>query len=185
MKLITSIALLLAQGATLQIKFSQPSEGKVQLDILPAGKENKAGILIPPKSIIGTAEELDAELEKFMEAYCSSASRIASTASNVEAEMKKLEDEASAAAKKALEDKRANKKPGSGTTTKPSIPAGKKAPSLGLPDDDDEQDEGTATEGGDEDSGHTALDTSSAPAQSPTPAPAAAPAVPALTVDLF
>jgi PRTRC genetic system protein E len=57
MKFIQTIAPLLAQGMQILFKLSQSGE-KVQVDILPTGKENKAGILVPPKSLVGTPEEI-------------------------------------------------------------------------------------------------------------------------------
>ncbi len=120
MKLIQSLSALLAQGV--QIKMMLQANGdQIQLDILPAGKENKAGISLPPKSVTGTAAELDANLEAFMEKYGQGVARISSIIAASDADLDQAEKDAQEKAKVALDEKRAKNatkptpKPGAGT----------------------------------------------------------------------
>lgn len=107
MKLIQSLSPLLAQGV--QIKMMLQANGEqIQLDILPAGKENKAGISLPPKSVTGTAAELDENLEAFMEKYGQSVTRISSIIAASDADLDQAEKDAQERAKTALNEKRAN-----------------------------------------------------------------------------
>lgn len=124
MKLIQSLSPLLAQGV--QIKMMLQANGEqIQLDILPAGKENKAGISLPPKSVIGTAAELDENLEAFMEKYGQGVTRISSIIAASDADLERAEKDAQERAKAALEEKRVKTpakpvtKPGAGT--KPGV----------------------------------------------------------------
>jgi PRTRC genetic system protein E len=179
MKFIQTIAPLLAQGIQILFKLSQSGE-KVQLDILPTGKENKAGILVPPKSLVGTPEEIDSELEAFLEKYCASAVRIVSIAASADADLARAEEEAQATARRALEEKRKNKS----TPSKPATPAGKKTLSLGV--DEDEGDDDVADNGGTGTTQDTTAKESGAPASAPPASTAPAPAAePALTPDMF
>lgn len=120
MKLIQSLSPLLAQGV--QIKMMLQANGdQIQLDILPAGKENKAGIGLPPKSVTGTAAELDENLEAFMEKYGQHVTKISSIIAASDAALEKAEKDAQDRARAVLEEKRAKTpaKPGAGT--KPGV----------------------------------------------------------------
>jgi PRTRC genetic system protein E len=153
MKLIQSLSALLAQGV--QIKMMLQANGdQIQLDILPAGKENKAGIILPAKSLTGTAAELDANLEAFMEKYSQSVAKISSIIAASDADLEQAEKEAQDQAKAALEEKRAKSpaKPATKPTagTKPGAkPARNLDAGLSDPDDDTEVDgqNGTGNEG--------------------------------------
>lgn len=151
MKLIQSLQPLLAQGIALTLKLSASGEEKIQLDILPVGKDNKAGITLPPKAVIGTAQELDAGLEDFLEKYCATVGRVASIAADTDAELQALEKNANEQARKALEDKRNKHTPASKSAGKSGSSASKPArdPSAGLMDGDDENDNDGDASGGD------------------------------------
>jgi PRTRC genetic system protein E len=190
MKLIQSLAPVLAQGVQVMLKLSANGE-QVQLDILPTGKENKAGIVIPPKTILGTAQEIDEGLEDFMAKYCQSAGRIVSIANSADADLQAAEKEAADKAKQALDEKRKTK---TSTPSKPAASTLKKDRTAGLAADDDENgDDNDDESGGDGPGSGTTLDTSGTakPAEVPlasTAAPAAsAPAqqLAALGAELF
>lgn len=144
MKLIQSLSPLLAQGV--QIKMMLQANGEqIQLDILPAGKENKAGISLPSKSVIGTAAELDENLEAFMEKYGQGVTRISSIIAASDADLEQAEKEAQDRAKAALEEKRAKTpaktvtKPGAGN--KPGVKPARDLDAGLSGGDDDEEDE--------------------------------------------
>lgn len=136
MKLIRSIAKLLAHGVAVNMRVSGTPD-KVQIDLLgSAPKENKANIHLPALTFMGTPEEVDDQLEEYLEKYCDSAVRITQTAADADEQLRKAEEEAKAAAKAALDAKKAKA---------PSKPTGLKkpaTPSAGLAGDDDDNDEG-------------------------------------------
>jgi len=146
MKLIQSLSALLIQGV--QIKMMLQANGdQIQLDILPAGKENKAGISLPPKSVTGTAAELDENLEAFMEKYCQSVAKISSIIAASDADLEQAEREAQERAKSALAEKQAKtaakptSKPGAGTKMG-AKPARDLDAGLSGADEDEDEDEG-------------------------------------------
>lgn len=153
MKLIRSIAKLLAQGVTLNIRVTGTAE-KVQIDILGgAPKENKANIPLPAITLMGSPEEVDEKLEAYMENYCDSAVRTAQVISDVDAQLRQAEEDAKAAAKAALDAKKA--KPASKPTLKKPT-----TPSAGLAGDDEDNDSGDDGGGADGEA-KTTLDTAS------------------------
>lgn len=124
MKLIQSLSPLLAQGV--QIKMMLQANGdQIQLDILPAGKENKAGISLPPKSVTGTAAELDENLEAFLEKYGQSVVKISSIIAASDADLEQAEKDAQEKAKAALAEKQKTA-PKPATKPGPSSKAGGK-----------------------------------------------------------
>lgn len=186
MNLIQPFEALIKNGVSLTFKISAAGE-QIQLNILPTGKDSKTGVALPPKALFGTAAELDQHLEEFASKYAASVTRIADVVATADADLEKQEKEASETARKAVEDKRANKapaKPGVKSTSS-TTPSKKRDMGAGLIDDEggggDDEDE-------DEDSTNTTLDTTGAGAGE-TPAPAAAPASPpaseALSPELF
>ena len=179
MNFIKQISPLLAQGVQLTLLLKQDGD-KVNLAFLPSGKENKAGIVVPTQALLGTAEELDTNLEEWLAKYVGTCLRITSIAGNTDAALKAAEEQAQAEATKALEARKANK-----TTTNrpsPSKPA-RKPVSLGTEgstgSEDEERDDGGGDTGSD---ASTTLDTATPPAESPAPAPAGESV---LTPDLF
>lgn len=122
MKLIQPFEALIQNGVSLTFKFAAAGDGQIQLDILPAGKDTKTGVALPPKALFGTAAELDANLEEFVEKYANSVQRIAEVVANADQELQQAEAAAATQARQAVDTKRANK-----TTTKPG--AGKSAAS--------------------------------------------------------
>lgn len=132
MKLIQPFADLIQAGVTLTLKFSAAGATNIQLDILPQGKDTKTGVSLPPKAIVGTAQELDENLEAFIAKYAPSVQRVAEVVAGADADLQKIEADASAQAKKTVEEKaksRAAAKPGAG---KASTPAPNKDLSKGL-----------------------------------------------------
>jgi len=155
MKLIQPFEALIHAGVTLILRFSAAGATNIQLDILPQGKDTKTGVSLPPKAIVGTAQELDENLEAFIAKYAPSVQRVAEVVAGADADLQKIESDASAQAKKAVDEKaksRAAAKPGAG---KASTPAPKKDLSKGLlggegeegsndDNDDDDPDGGAA-----------------------------------------
>jgi PRTRC genetic system protein E len=178
MKLIQPFADLIQAGVTLTLKFSAAGATNIQLDILPQGKDTKTGVSLPPKAIVGTAQELDENLEAFIAKYAPSVQRVAEVVAGADADLQKIESDAAAQAKKAVDEKaksRAAAKPGAG---KSSTPAPKKDLTKGMLDegaggsnddnDDDDPDGGAA--------GDVAATTLLTTGQGAAPATAAKPA---------
>lgn len=115
MKLIQPFEALIQNGVSLTFKFAAAGDGQIQLDILPAGKDTKTGVALPPKALFGTAAELDANLEEFVEKYANSVTRIVDVVANADQELQQAEAAAATQARKAVEDKRTK------TTTKPGV----------------------------------------------------------------
>lgn len=190
MKMIQPFEALILAGVTLTLKFSAAGEKNIQLDILPQGKDTKTGMSLPPKAIVGTAQELDENLEAFIEKYAPSVQRVAEVVAGADADLQKIEADASAQAKKTVEEKaksRAAAKPGAGKGT---TPAPKKDLTKGLlgagdeTNDDDDQDDDR--DGGDDQAATTLGTTgaSAAPASAPKAAAASTPpAAPAVGLD--
>lgn len=190
MKMIQPFEALILAGVTLTLKFSAAGEKNIQLDILPQGKDTKTGMSLPPKAIVGTAQELDENLEAFIEKYAPSVQRVAEVVAGADADLQKIEADASAQAKKTVEEKaksRAAAKPGAGKGTTPP----KKDLTKGLlgagdeTNDDDDQDDDR--DGGDDQAATTLGTTgaSAAPASAPKAAAASTPpAAPAVGLDL-
>ncbi len=184
MKLIQPFEALIHAGVTLTLRFSAAGATNIQLDILPQGKDTKTGVSLPPKAIVGTAQELDENLEAFIAKYAPTVQRVAEVVAGADADLQKIEADASAQAKKTVEEKaksRAAAKPGAG---KSSTPAPKKDLSKGLlgeseegsnDDNDDDPPDGTAT---------TLVTTGQGAAPATAAKPAAAPAA-GLDASLF
>jgi len=173
MNLIQSFAALLAQGVTVNLKLTASGPDKIQLDFVPVAKENKAGIALPVKALIGTAQELDEHLPAFLAKYVATVTSVASIATSADAELAAAEREASELAKKALEAKRGSK-PSKTASTPAAVK--RRDTGAGLIDDEDE-DEGTTGSGGSQDSDEDALPSTTL--NTNTAAPAAAAAAPA------
>lgn len=169
MKLIQPFAALINNGVTLTFKLAAAGE-KIQLDILPSGKDSKTGVALPPKALVGTAEDLDANLEAYLEKYAASLSTIADVVAKADVDLEAAEKAASDTARKAVEEKRNKTKPGKST---PALSGPKKKDATtGLIDTDD--DDAGETGGGEEDEQDaTTLDTTGS-AAAPAAAPAAA-----------
>lgn len=185
MKLIQPFEALIHAGVTLTLKFSAAGEKNIQLDILPQGKDTKTGMSLPPKAIVGAAQELDENLEAFIEKYAPSVQRVSEVVAGADADLQKIEADASAQARKTVEEKarsRAATKPGVGKAT---TPAPKKDLTKGLlgAGDETHDDEDDGPVGGDDQAATTlgATGASAAPesepkragASTPPPAPAA------------
>ena len=187
MKLISPFKSLLQGGVILTFKIAAAGGENVQLDILPQGKDSATGVALPPKALVGTPEEIDAGLEEYLQKYAASVVRVADVVAKADAELKTIEEAASAQAKKAIEEKSKTKtntpsKPGS----KPASSAARKDMSAGMLDD------GGGNDDDDDDGGTTLITTGGAgeapaPASSPAAAPAAAPSaqVEGVSPDLF
>lgn len=184
MKLISPFKSLIQGGVTLT-KISAAGGENVQLDILPQGKDSATGVALPPKALVGTPEEIDAGLEEYLQKYAASVTRVADVVAKADAELKTIEEAASAQAKKAIEDKsKAKTNTPSKSGNKPASGAPRKDMSAGMLD-----------EGGgdaDADGGTTLITTGGAgeapaPASAPAAAPVAAPAAPVegVSPDLF
>lgn len=149
MKLISPFKSLLQGGVILNFKIAAAGSGEnVQLDILPQGKDSSTGVSLPPKALVGTPEEIDSQLEEYLQKYATSVTRVAEVVANADAELKKIEDEAAAAAKKAIEDKAKNKTSTTKSPGKPGTTGTRKGdPKAGLLDDgdDENQDGDTST----------------------------------------
>jgi PRTRC genetic system protein E len=184
MKLISPFKSLIQGGVILTFKISAAGGDRVQLDILPQGKDSATGVSLPPKALVGTPEEIDAGLEEYLPKYAGTVARVADVVANAESELKTLEEAAAAQAKKAVEDKSKAKTNTPKAGSKPASSAPRKDMSAGLLDDDDGGDD-------DNDGGMTLMTTGGAgQAQAPTPAsgPADAPAPAApegVSPDLF
>ena len=187
MKLISPFKSLIQGGVILTFKISAAGGDRVQLDILPQGKDSATGVSLPPKAFVGTPEEIDAGLEEYLPKYAGTVARVADVVANADADLRSLEEAAAAQAKKAVEDKSKAK------TTSPSKPGSKPASSAPRKD----LSAGMLDESGDDDDDSTTLITTGgageapAPASAPAPAaaeaPAAAPAAPVegVSPDLF
>jgi PRTRC genetic system protein E len=145
MKFIAHFATLLAAGVSVQLKLAAHGENEIQLDIIPVAKTNKAGIVLTPKALIGTAQELDDNLPAFLDTYISTQSSINTLIEESEREL--------AAAKAATDAAKSTSTKTASTQVRKAAPSGKPgAPakvrdmSAGLMDDDD-QGEGTDGEG--------------------------------------
>jgi PRTRC genetic system protein E len=185
MKLISPFKSLIQGGVILNLKISAAGGENIQLDILPQGKDSATGVALPPKALVGTADEIDAHLEDYLQKYAASVARVADVVANADAELKTIEDAAAAQAKKAVEDKSKAKapasKPGSKTTSAAPRNKDMKAGLLSEDNDDD---------GNDDDQGSTTLLTTGSSSETPVSdgAPAAAPAVTSaegMSQDLF
>ncbi len=148
MNLFQQFAPLVAAGVTIQMKLSANGE-KLQLDLIPVAKENKAGITLTPKALVATAAELDAQLPTFLESYLASQVTISGLIEQSQAELTAAEEAAKALAEQAraaAATKAASKavsKPGA----KPSAPLKKPrdmTAGLMTGDDDDTEDDGGA-----------------------------------------
>lgn len=155
MKLIQPFEALLRNGVTLTFKVAAAGD-QIQLDILPAGKDTKTGVALPARALLGTAAELDANLEAFLEKYAGSVTRIADVVASADQELQAVEAAASTAARKAVEDKRAAKTPGKTQAKGAGTPKTRDL-SAGLTGDDEDDGQPDACDGA-----STTLDTASA-----------------------
>ena len=147
MNLFQQFAPLIAAGVTVHLKLSASGE-KMQLDLIPVAKENKAGISLTPKALVATAAELDEKLPEFLETYLATQVTINDLIGASQTELKAAEDAAKALAEsaKAAATKPASKAAGARAATTTTQ---KKVRNMadGLMDDDDD------TAGGDADLG--------------------------------
>ena len=136
MKLIQHFEALIKGGVVLNFKIAAAGEN-VQLDIIPVGKDNKTGISLPPRALVGTASEIDEALDEYLPKYAGSVSRIADVVANADTEIAAAEAAAASQAKRAVEDKSKNKV--KAVAGKPSTDT-KRGPEKGMltVDDDDE-----------------------------------------------
>lgn len=173
MKLISPFKSLIQGGVILNLKISAAGGENIQLDILSQGKDSATGVALPPKALVGTADEIDAHLEDYLQKYAASVARVADVVANADAELKTIEDAAAAQAKKAVEDKSKAKAPAPKPGTKTASAAPGKDMKAGLLSEGDDEDNGD-----DDDQASTTLLTTGSTGETPTPtgAPAAAPA---------
>lgn len=160
MNLIKPFKSLIEGGVTLHFKIAAAGGGKVQLDILPVGKDTNTGVGLPPKALVGTAEEIDDALEDFLQKYAPTVASVAEVVANADAEMREIEEAARAQTKAAVTAKRP------AATGKPAIkgPAAKpkrdmKAGLIDGGNDDDDDDAGDGEPGTDGDRAETVLQT--------------------------
>lgn len=106
MNLIKPFKSLIEGGVSLHFKIAAAGDGKVQLDILPVGKDTKTGVGLPPKALVGTAEEIDNALEDFLQKYAPTVTSVAEVVANADAEMREIEEAARAQTKAAVTAKR-------------------------------------------------------------------------------
>ena len=175
MQLISPFASLIKGGVILNLKISAAGGENIQLDILPQGKDSATGVALPPKALVGTAQELDTHLEDYLRKYAASLARLADVLANADAELKTMEDAASAQARKAIEDKSKSKAVAAKPATKPVPGAARKDMSAGLVDEPEGEHD---TEGGEDSTSPDLISTDSGgqaaavdKAHSPAPAP--------------
>jgi PRTRC genetic system protein E len=187
MKLISPFKSLIKGGVILNLKISAAGGENIQLDIFPQGKDSATGVALPPKALVGTADEIDAHLEDYLQKYAASVARIADVVANADAELKTIEDAAAAQAKKAVEDKSKAKIPASKPGTKAASAAARnKEMKAGLLSEDHDDDD----DGNDDVEASTTLLTTGSSSETPVSdgAHAAAPAVTSaegMSQDLF
>lgn len=134
MNLIKRFASLLATGVTFHLKVSACGD-QVQLDIVPVSKENKAGVLLKPQSLIGSAEEIDQNLEAFLASYLTSTGNLQTMIAESEAQLAEAQAEAKAKIGEAV-------KAAKNTSAKPAASKPRKVPgSNAATDIDDLEDE--------------------------------------------
>lgn len=145
MKLISPFKSLIQGGVILTFKISAAGGENVQIDILPQGKDSATGVSLPPKALVGAAEEIDANLEEYLQKYAASVARVADVVANADAELKSIEAAAAAQAKKAVEEKSKSKSsmPPSAGSRSGSSPPPKNMKAGMLDDDVDTDDEPT------------------------------------------
>ena len=105
MQLITPFLTLLQGGVVLTLRLSATAGGNIQLDILPQGKDSATGVALPPRALVGTAQELDDHLEAYLQKYAASVARVADIVAGADAELQAIEQAASAQAHKAVADR--------------------------------------------------------------------------------
>jgi len=143
MKLISPFKSLIQGGVILSLKISAAGGENIQLDILLQGKDSATGVALPPKALVGAADEINAHLEDYLQKYAASVARVADVVANADAELKTIEDAAAEQAKKAVEDKSKAKIPASKPGTKAASAAPRnKDMKAGLLDDGGDEDNG-------------------------------------------
>lgn len=105
MQLITPFLALLQGGVVLTLRLSATAGGNIQLAILPHGKDSATGVALPPRALVGTAQELDDNLEAYLQKYAASVARVADIVAGADAELQAIEQAASAQARKAVADR--------------------------------------------------------------------------------
>jgi PRTRC genetic system protein E len=136
MQLISPFASLIRGGVILNLKIAAAGGDNIQLDILPRGKDSATGVALPPKALVGSAQELDAHLEEYLRKYAASLARLADLVASADAELKTMEDAARAQARKAVDEK-GKPRPGTGKpAARPPAPAARRDMSAGLVEDD-------------------------------------------------
>lgn len=117
MNLFQQFAPLIASGVTVHMKLSAHGE-KVQLDLIPVAKENKAGISLMPKALVATAAELDEKLPGFLEGYLATQVTLSDLIDKSQLELKAAEDAA-----KSLADAAKSESAKSGSKSSPAARA--------------------------------------------------------------
>ena len=145
MQLISPFASLIRGGVILNLKISAAGGENIQLDILPQGKDSATGVALPPKALVGTAQELDAHLEEYLRKYAASLARVADVVAGADAELRTLEEAASAQVRKAVHDRSKSKGESGKPAGKPAAGGGRKDMAAGLVNE--------AEDGGDRDEG--------------------------------
>lgn len=149
MKFIEHFATLLAAGVSFQLKLAAHGENEIQLDIIPVAKTNKAGIVLTPKALIGTAQEIDENLPTFLATYITTQSSINTLIEESERELAA----AQAAAKAATEAAKSTSNKSASTPARKVTPPGKPGAPAKVRDmsagmlDEDETEEGTGSDG--------------------------------------
>jgi PRTRC genetic system protein E len=139
MQLISPFASLIKGGVILNLKISAAGGENIQLDILPQGKDSATGVALPPKALVGTAQELDTHLEEYLHKYAASLARVADVVAKADAELKTLEDAASAQARQAVTDKSKSNATASKSGTRPVAGGARKNMSAGLVDENESE----------------------------------------------
>lgn len=176
MQLIQPFEALIRGGMHLTLRISAAGETNIQLDILPQGVDTKTGIALPPRALVGTAQELDDNLEEFVRKYAASVVRVADVVAGADAELQKIEADASAQAKQAVQDKAKSRSAAKPAGKSPASRAGATrdlSKGLAGEEGDGEDDHDDDADGGGGDTAATTLVTTggaAAPAAAPAPA---------------
>jgi len=143
MNLIQQFAALIQSGVTVHIKLSRFGN-EVQMDILPIAAGNATGISLPPKALLGTAQELDEALPGFLQTYLHSSSNIQQQIEQATSELKAAEEAAKEQAQAVVKAKQADKSKVTTSKTLTSSPKKTRDMSAGLMGEDDKNDDDQA-----------------------------------------
>jgi len=108
MNFFEKFAALTAAGVVFHLTM-RAAGTNMQLELLPVADPGKTGISLLPRTFVGTAQELDAEIPSFLDSYLVTTSNLREQMDAANAALKKAELEAQEAVKKAAEVKTASK----------------------------------------------------------------------------